>query len=146
MNTSGKLTHEAVCEEIIHLDQRYFPTPWSHSQWKELSLETHLLFGWRVQGELIGLALFGRAPGDDVAHLFKILLLTEWRGTGTSLAFWNEILSDLRGKGLKSVYLEVEVSNKRAISFYHKAGLRVLKLARNFYSSGEDALIMSLTL
>ncbi len=146
MNITGKLTSEQVTAEVISLDQTFFPTPWTTQAWKDLDLSTHLLVGWREKNALVGFALFGTAPGDDTAHLLKILLLNNSRGTGTSLSFWASILEDLRSRGFKSVYLEVESSNERAKGFYTKVGFKLLRVARAFYSSGEDALIMNLTL
>lgn len=94
----------------------------------------------------MGLALFGIVDGDDTAHLLKVLLLESSRGSGAAQEFWIGIAKDLRVKGLKSVYLEVEAANLRAKSFYEKVGFQLLRVTKQYYSNGEAALIMSLTL
>jgi ribosomal protein S18 acetylase RimI-like enzyme len=56
------------------------------------------------------------------------------------------MIHQLQIKGFRSVYLEVEATNFRAKSFYEKVGFNLLRRNKGYYSSGEDALIMSLTL
>ena len=146
MNITGKISSERVSDEIIRLDQTFFPTPWTTQQWLDLAHETHTLLCWR-EGEILkGFCLLWTMAGDDVAHLLKILLLEETRGTGSSTKFWEGIRDDLKKKGFRSVYLEVEANNRRAQAFYEKVGLKVIRRNKAYYSSGEDALIMTLTL
>lgn len=146
MNTIGKISEERVSEEVIFLDQTFFPTPWSRKQWTELNHDTHTIFCCRKDDHLIGFALLWTLQGDDTAHLLKILLLSDSRGTGASTTFWSDIRNKLKEKGFSSVYLEVEVNNLRAKAFYEKVGFQVLRRIKGYYSNGEDALTMSITL
>ncbi len=148
MSIIGKLAGpEAPCSEVTSLDCELFPRPWNLEQWGSLSRDRFLLFTWRSQeSRLLGFALYGVAPGDDVAHLYKILLRPEYRGMGEAKAFWLAITERLRGRGYASVYLEVESLNHVAIRFYERAGFRHLRRVRSYYSDGGDALMMNLTL
>lgn len=129
-----------ITARILELDQRYFPYPWTESQWKELNPANHLLFSHGNEG----FALFMRIPGDEMAHLLKICLRPENRGYGEALKFWDEILKELRDKGIKSIYLEVEAGNHRARGFYSKIGFKKLRQIPGYYSDGEDAVTMDL--
>lgn len=147
MSTIGNLRVEAFAEDVFELDAREFPQPWSLSQWESLDYSQHQLYTWRSpEMELWSFALFGLAQGDNVAHLYKIITLQHLRGTLISKDFFDELIKDLGQKGVSAIYLEVEVSNKRAIGFYKKMGFKVLRLSKGFYSNGEDAFIMSMTL
>jgi len=146
MNITGKISIERVSDDIIRLDQTFFPTPWTTTQWQELAHETHTLLCWREGTVLKGFCLLWTLFGDDTAHLLKILLLEETRGTGSSTKFWEGICEELKKKGFQSVYLEVEASNRRAQTFYEKVGFTVIRRNKAYYSSGEDALIMTVTL
>lgn len=146
MNTIGKFLSEIPGSEVIQLDAKYFPHPWSPDQWRGLDPMQSRLFTWRELDQLIGYALFGVSPHDDTAHLFKILIIPEKRGTQSTDLFWSALLSELRKLTFRSVYLEVEASNGRAIKFYEKCGFQSLRTNKAYYSNGEDALIMSLTL
>jgi ribosomal-protein-alanine N-acetyltransferase len=146
MNIIGSITEEAVSEEVIHLDQTFFPTPWTRRMWQDLNLSTHTLFCCRRHDHLIGFALLWTMEGDDTAHLLKILLLNDSRGTGAATTFWSEIQKRLKEKGFSSAYLEVEANNLRAKAFYEKVGFQFLRRIKGYYSNGEDALTMSITL
>jgi ribosomal-protein-alanine N-acetyltransferase len=147
MNTTGNFHAElTIPYDVIRLDQDHFPHPWTEAQWKELSPAQNHLFTWKQENKLIGYALFQYLTGDDTAHLLKILVLPESRGRGEVQKFWKEVLIYLKEQGLKNIYLEVEAGNTRAISFYEKCGLQHLRRNKGYYSNGEDALIMSMTL
>lgn len=133
-------------DEIIEQDQDYFPRPWNKEQWLSLDPNQHGFWVWKINERVGGWALFSIVPGDDLAHLYKILLLPEYRGSGEAQGFWKEILNELKNKGISRVYLEVEVSNLVAQKFYEKMGFELLRQVKAFYSGGEDALIMQLTL
>ncbi len=94
----------------------------------------------------IGFALFGKVDGDDTAHLFKICLTPERRGSGEAKRFWEEILLKLKSYKVAKVFLEVEESNLTAQGFYRKVGFNSLRISKGFYSDGENAVIMLLML
>jgi ribosomal-protein-alanine N-acetyltransferase len=146
MNITGNIATENPTEDVIEMDQKFFPNPWDSSQWNKLDLNLNHLFTWSMGHKLSGFALFGIAPGDDVAHLYKIILAHEFRGNGSSQEFWAHIKKKLISLGISRIYLEVEFENSRAINFYLKVGFKTLRKAKGFYSNGGDALIMELTL
>lgn len=149
MSTTGKLRRldrdHHSWPHILTLDQLYFPRPWKTEDWDSLDLSQNTLWGWIDKGELTGHALFG-TPADETAHLLKIFMNPKYQGTGKASEFWGELTSALRNSGYKNVYLEVEESNARAQGFYIKAGFQVLRRVNNYYSDGEGAVMMQLTL
>ncbi len=146
MNTTGRTTKELPGPEVIHLDQQHFPQPWSVRQWEDLDPRSHCLYVFRLQNEVLGFALFGTVPEDNVAHLYKILILPEVRGQGVAKVLWRFAAQDIAAQHKLSVYLEVEANNVQAIRFYQKLGFLVLSRKKFFYSNGQDALILQLTL
>jgi ribosomal protein S18 acetylase RimI-like enzyme len=146
MNTIGKFQLQETDPDILAMDQEYFPHPWTSEQWENLNWKTHSLFTWREGNQLVAFALFGTLSGDNAAHLYKILMLPERRGDGTIQKFWGPISDSLKESGFLSIYLEVEASNAQAIAFYRKMGFSILRRNKGYYSSGEDALMMSATL
>jgi [ribosomal protein S18]-alanine N-acetyltransferase len=146
MNTTGKIFCELPSSEVINLDKAYFPRPWKDSQWDRLDSSLNKLFTWRVDHNLLGFALFGITPGDDTVHLLKILTDPIFRGSSVAMDFWKALIYELTLIGMRSVYLEVETTNLRAIKFYQKCGFTTLRLNKSYYSDGKDALIMILTL
>lgn len=150
MNTTGNIielnsSHEKF-SQVLDLDREQFPRPWRAEEWQGLNWSHHLLIGQLSGDEVEAFALIGLVPGDDVAHLLKICVKTSLRGKGVAPQFWQNCLPVLRSKAAKSVFLEVEASNQRAISFYHKQGFVTLRVIKGYYSDGESAITMLATL
>lgn len=150
MNTTGKLLRlnpgHLDFPKIFDLDQTQFPRPWSVKDWQDLNWNHHLLFGWLIENQPVGFALFSFIPGDDSAHLLKICIQTNLRGLGTSQAFWESCQNNLKTIGIKSIFLEVEAHNQRAIGFYKKLSFQTLRTNKGYYSDGADAVTMQMTL
>jgi ribosomal-protein-alanine N-acetyltransferase len=150
MNTFGELkkiwplAHEWILLE--EMDRNFFPRPWTLGQWQGLSETMHLLFYWQKASTPIGFALFSHVPSDDMAHLLKICILPEYRGSGEASLFWKQLVSALRTSEVEKIYLEVEESNKIAQNFYKKLGFLPLRTVKGFYSDGQAAITMLLTL
>ena len=148
MNTTGKLSRlnsaNPSFSDIILLDQTHFPRPWSTKDWENLNWDNHQLFNWKQGSVTIAFALFGLVPSDDVAHLLKICVQSSARGSGLAQLFWQECQEQITACGAKSVYLEVELPNQRAIGFYKKLGFASLRTIKRYYSDGTDALTMQM--
>lgn len=150
MNTFGKIQflNNADIQEVLKMDQSYFTPPWSAEQWLNINWETHLLYSWQGIEDVssTGFVLFGLVPGDEVAHLLKILILPKHRGSGQAEEFFQTVSVELKSFGVERIYLEVESQNTRAIGFYKKMGFKRLRVNKSYYSNGEDADIMDLVL
>jgi ribosomal-protein-alanine N-acetyltransferase len=149
MSTSGKLLELTPGKDnlkpIIDLDERHFPLPWNQDEWLAMDPRHYLLYAWQ-KTDIEAFALFHRVGDDQTAHLLKISVLPELRGTGLTTRFWGELISKLKLIEVKSIYLEVEKTNFRAVKFYQKMGFLPLREIKAYYSDGTAALTMSLTL
>jgi len=80
-------------------------------------------------------------------HIISIAVLPEHRKKGVGRALVNEALRAMSNRyGAKSCYLEVRASNRSAIDLYKKEGFHIERTVKGYYSDGEDAHIMSLSL
>lgn len=148
MNITGKfqeLSSGSDLNDVAKMDEKHFPHPWKLSDWMELDFSKHVLVTWSDE-TLEAFALFGLVPGDDTAHLYKIQVDPAMQGKGISMLFWSAILNILKQKAVKSIYLEVESSNDRAIGFYKKVGFACLRRVKGYYSNGSDGLMLQITL
>ena len=150
MSITGKILfsgpQESHWSKIIAWDQAYFSRPWMLKDWSELDLKNHIILIWEKAGVPVGFALYQTLSGDEAAHLYKIFLLSEFRGSSEAECFFQESIKILKDKGFLRVYLEVEADNGRAIRFYEKMHFKHLRRVKAFYSDGVDALTMELTL
>jgi ribosomal protein S18 acetylase RimI-like enzyme len=152
-----------ILNNIQELDQKYFNYPWKSAHWREAfnnpKLSIHCLYlsaqpsaQSKAQSKaqstdelreiLSGFCLFEISQLENLAHLYKVLILPEFRNKGNASSLFVEAITYMKKQGLEKVYLEVSVMNLAAIGFYEKHGFVVLNRIKNFYSNGEDAFAM----
>ena len=150
MNTTGNFLEirspGPILDSVYLLDQNEFPKPWPRSDWESLNWEHHFLFTQCTGQEALGFSLFSSVKGDETAHLLKVCVASELRGSGTAQALWSFSMGELRKMSVKSIYLEVEIQNSQAIGFYEKLGFLKLRRIDGYYSDGGAAQTMQLTI
>lgn len=92
--------------------------------------------------DLVGYILFNLNPFTLQAHLYQLCVDPEYREMKFATKMFKQSISMM--EKVDSVYLEVEVSNHVAISFYEKLGFEQLNKVYSFYSDGSDAYAMHL--
>ncbi len=147
MSISGnpKIWGPAELKSAFELDHEFMPFSWSEDEWLKLSSD-HLLYLWVRGAEAIGFALFAANQYDEVAHLLKITMNPDFRGTGETQQFWDEIVRSWDNGSWSRMFLEVQESNLAAIHFYKKVGFTELRKIPGFYSNGEGAITMECAL
>ena len=95
---------------------------------------------------MLGFLIF--SPIKPEAHLLSIAVIEIQQSKGIGSLILKSMISQCKAMGINQVFLEVRVSNEKAIAFYQKYGF-VKDAIRDKYYSGdipEDALLMSLKL
>ena len=86
--------------------------------------------------------------GGVLTGLAPLFLFTDFRadlGIGTMLL--KSMLDQCKVMNYKKIFLEVRVSNEKAINFYEKFGFSKDAIRNNYYTdNSEDALLMSLSI
>jgi [ribosomal protein S18]-alanine N-acetyltransferase len=83
------------------------------------------------------------------AHLLTIVVPEAEQGKGYGKKMLNEMIQHAVSDNANTLYLEVRISNKTAIQFYHQRGFNELGVRNNYYPAEqgrEDALILALDL
>jgi ribosomal protein S18 acetylase RimI-like enzyme len=93
-------------------------------------------------GDLLGSALAFTRADSTAARLYSIAIATAARGQGLGSKLLRRIEQEARASGLKSMRLEVAVSNTHAIALYHKSGYVTFGHKPGFYEDGQDAVRM----
>lgn len=132
---------------LVELDQDHFPTPWGQESWNKVfySMGQRYIMMAEGDGQIMGFTLFDVSVADSFAHLLKIVVSPNVRGLGIGKNLLNESVSVLSGRGIKSFFLEVEEYNTVAINLYESLGFKIIHQKKQFYSSGANALIMTLS-
>lgn len=104
-----------------------------------LSPETFLVaeLNGRIVGYVIGLV---KKWGEG--HVVSIAVHPEYRRRGVATALMEELLRRFKSRNVRSVRLEVRVSNRVAISLYEKLGFQSRGVIKRYYPDGEDAYLM----
>jgi len=137
----------SALSSLVNLDTDHFPTPWSQESWDKLFYSFNQRFVLLAQNEeqILGFTLFDTSVADSFAHLLKIVVSPNVRGLGIGKKLLSESLDVLNTDGIKSIFLEVEEFNTVAINLYESLGFKIIHHKKQFYSSGANALIMTLS-
>lgn len=139
---------EARLDEVLVIEQQAYSHPWSRTNFTD-----SLRSGYQAQLLTAGDAILGyfvAMKGVDEVHLLNITVAPAHQGRG-----WGRVLLDAlaiwsRGQGAQWLWLEVRVSNARALQVYDSHGYRRVGERKGYYPAHlgrrEDAVVMSLRL
>jgi ribosomal-protein-alanine N-acetyltransferase len=138
--TSIRTLRYSDLPQVIALERRAFPTPWSLAMFVLELSKPHGICLAAVRNErLVGYLICARY--DQVWHLMNIAVEPSHRrhGIGSEL-----LTAMIERAGAEAQYtLEVRTSNAGAISLYERFGFRSAGTRRRYYQdTGEDAVIM----
>ncbi|MBN2604802.1 MAG: ribosomal protein S18-alanine N-acetyltransferase [Bacilli bacterium] len=82
-------------------------------------------------------------PNAEILNLFVI---EKYRGLGLGKLLMNEVIKTCMEEHIEMLTLEVRVSNEYAIFMYKELGFVQGGIRKNYYSNGEDALLLTLNI
>jgi ribosomal-protein-alanine N-acetyltransferase len=136
---------------IMAIQARLFPASlWSSSDYSKLCAEPAGLIlvaenETATPPKVVGFAALRRAA--DEAELLFMAVDPDHQAQGIGKALLQEALARLRKEGARRLFLEVRVSNKRALCLYKALGFTLHALRKGYYCEpSEDAHVMSLEL
>jgi ribosomal-protein-alanine N-acetyltransferase len=116
-------------------------------------LEDTVVAGYQAQRLLAGTTLLGyfvAMKGVEEVHLLNITVAPAHQYRGWAKVMLEALSLWARGQAAKTLWLEVRVSNTRALRIYKAQGFVQVGRRAKYYQSGhgqrEDAIVMSLTL
>ena len=83
---------------------------------------------------------------DDDAHLFLLAVQPKARGAGVGRAMLEWLEKSCRTAGMRSIRLEVRVSNEAARRFYERSGYSMVSRLAGYYDGHETAVVMAKSL
>jgi ribosomal-protein-alanine N-acetyltransferase len=144
----GAVIETATSRDSKRLSQLHgasFHRGWGEGEFEQMLRERNTLVHRLRQGRnIIGFAVSRKAA--DEAEILSIAVDPRHRGRGLSRNLLLTHLGYLAGRGVRTVYLEVEENNKPARQLYTRAGFVVNGRRERYYKQhdGEplDALLM----
>ena len=133
--------------EVHRIEQAVFPQPWPFSALESylgeagfLVAETDTDDGPHVAGYVIADTVPNH--GTPLGHVKDLAVREEHRREGVATALLRRALALLDSVGAESAKLEVRADNQGARRLYRRFGFEHRKTIPNYYSNGEDALVM----
>lgn len=130
---------------LAQLHGSSFALGWGESEFETMLSERNtLVHRLRLGRRIVGFAV--SRIGADEAEILSIAVDEAWRGRGLSRTLLLSHLGHLAGRGVRTIFLEVEENNQPARRLYDRAGFVVVGRRERYYkqASGEhlNALLM----
>jgi [ribosomal protein S18]-alanine N-acetyltransferase len=130
---------------LAQLHAASFHRGWGEAEFEEMMRERNtLVHRLRTGRKLIGFAI--SRMGADEAEILSVAIDPVYRGRGLSRELLLTHLGHLAGRGVRTVFLEVEENNRPARRLYERAGFRAVGRRERYYrqAGGEqlNALLM----
>lgn len=139
--TLGAMT-PAELDEVDAIERVSFKEPWPAQTFlDELAKPFARVVVARAAGRVLGFANYWLVAGE--ASLLAIAVHPDLRGRGFAARLLAHMLEEARATGCALAILEVRRGNLPAIALYHRHGFATTYVRKQYYSDGEDALVMT---
>ena len=130
------------------VELRAYAHPWSRGNFVDALASGHQAQLLMADDVLLG--YFIAMKGVDEVHLLNITIAPEHQGQGWAWVCLDALAVWARGQAAQWLWLEVRVSNARAMKVYAAHGYKRVGLRKDYYPAAggqrEDAIVMSLKL
>ena len=137
---------ESDLEKVLEIEKASFHSPWSEGA-----------FRYEIQNNTISYPMVGEKNGElagyvigwlvtDELHIADIAVDEKFRGQGIGDKLLRGIIYIGIKKGVVFTALEVRPSNIPALHLYYKYKFTHVGTRKKYYSNGEDAMVLALTL
>ena len=133
---------------VLAVELRAYAHPWSQGNFVDALSSGHQAQLLMADDVLLG--YFIAMKGVDEVHLLNITIAPEDQGRGWAWVCLDALALWARGQAAQCLWLEVRVSNVRAMKVYAAHGYKRVGTRKNYYPAAgglrEDAIVMSLKL
>ncbi len=127
-------------EDVLSIETAVFKQPWSENAFKDVLSEGVPSWVAEENGQVFGYLI--SLWVEDEVHILNVATTPDRRRTGVATRLLDHLYQAAQRARMKTVFLEVRISNSEAISLYRKYGLGVLTVRKRYYADGEDAYVM----
>lgn len=109
--------------------------PWRHEHFLDSLQAGYSCWVCAQGGVLLGFSIVMQVM--DEAHLLNIAIAKAYQGRGLGARLLQSVLESARLNHVRSMFLEVRVSNQRAIDLYRHLGFRQIAVRPGYYPAAE---------
>lgn len=130
-------------DSVLHVEHHSFPNPWTRETfYNELTRNRFANYLLLLHSDTV-IGYCGMWIIVDEAHITNIAVLPNYRGQNLGEALLIEAMETAKALGVRSMTLEVRVSNRVAQNLYEKLGFKIGGIRKHYYTdNGEDAYVM----
>jgi ribosomal-protein-alanine N-acetyltransferase len=128
-------------ETIVELEEKTFGQSLGYAFLKQELLENDFsrIYVIEENNQIAGYISYRVV--DDKSELLNFLIHEKYRQKGYGKKLFDFVINELKSEGVKTLILEVRVSNERAIKFYESYGFKEVLTITNYYQN-EDGKVM----
>lgn len=135
-----ELTNDDL-DVLIEIEKSLYKDPWNKEAYLR-DLENDIAYNYVLVHDDVILGYYGFWIMFDNIDITKVSIKKELQGKGLSNILMKDFFSRISNLDIKSITLEVRVSNIKAINLYKKYGFKEISVRKKYYSDSEDALIL----
>jgi ribosomal-protein-alanine N-acetyltransferase len=132
----------------LQVERVSYPTPWTEQHFQSEFTKPYSRF-WVITDDETDEAVAGYivfwVMGEE-CHLLNLSVGQAFRRQGFAKRLLQALVREALRLACTKVWLEVRRSNGPAIALYESVGFAVGRIRKQFYSDGEDALVLELDL
>jgi len=133
---------------VLAIETTAYISPWSLQSFQDCLLVGYRAWVLEREGSLIGYGLM--SVGADEAHILNCCIDPQQQRQGYGKRMLRHLLNLAKQEGVKTVFLDVRVSNQAAIQLYLQEGFWPIGRRKNYYVDGptqtEDGFELALEL
>jgi ribosomal-protein-alanine N-acetyltransferase len=133
--------------EVMRVEQAAYDHPWTGGIFQDCLRVGYSCWVCERGARLVGHSVMSVAVGE--AHVLNVCVDPDMQGRGLGRRLLERVLNVARERHADTAFLEVRVSNTRAIALYESVGFREIGTRRGYYpdhSGREDARIYAKSL
>jgi len=132
---------------VVAIEEESNPVPWTIKNFKDCIEKGYYSLVLKEDNKVIGFAIL--SVSSEESHLLNIGLTSLKRGQGLGWELLEKMIMAAEVMGSKKIFLEVRISNTKAINLYKASGFKEIGLRKKYYrlkEGREDAILMSKSL
>ena len=151
MNNMAEVEYDYFREKdidtVLDIERESNPFPWTIKNFQDCIEKGYYSLVLKEDKKVIGFAIL--SVSTDESHLLNIGLTSSKRGRGLGRELLEKMIMAADVMGSKKIFLEVRISNVKAIGLYKASGFKEIGLRKKYYrlkEGREDAILMSKSL
>jgi len=132
---------------ISRIEPTIYSHPWTLGNFNDSLNAGYSAWVMEIAGEIVGYGLVMMVL--DEAHLLNVGVAKPFQGQGLGRILLAHMITVSQRHQAANMFLEVRISNTKAIALYESMGFCEMGIRRNYYptnSGREDAVLMGLAL